>query len=392
MAAAKHAAAAPGLAPYAALPGRSRGRRHAEAESAYRTEYQRDRDRVIHSSAFRRLEYKTQVFVNHEGDMFRTRLTHSIEVAQIGRSVARALGLNEDLTESIALAHDLGHTPFGHAGQDALNRCMKAYGGFEHNLQSLRVVDELEERYAGFDGLNLTFETREGILKHCSLADARRLGDVGERFIEKRQPGLEAQLANLADEVAYNNHDVDDGLRSGLVTVEQLREVALFRDQHEAVTGAYPDIAPRRLQHEVVRRMINRQVIDLIETSRAAIAEAGVGSIEEVRAAPAPLLRFGAPMSEQNLALKRFLRERLYRHYRVRRMTAKADRVVRSLFEAFMEDLQVLPTDYQHKARALEEAQGVAGRARVVADYIAGMTDRYAIREYERLFDPSERT
>jgi len=377
------------LAPYAALPGRSRGRRYREPESAYRTEYQRDRDRVIHSSAFRRLEYKTQVFVNHEGDMFRTRLTHSIEVAQIGRSIARALRLNEDLAEAVALAHDLGHTPFGHSGQDALNRCMKDYGGFEHNLQSLRVVDELEERYAEFNGLNLTFETREGILKHCSPRDARELGDLGERFLNKRQPGLEAQIANLADEIAYNNHDVDDGLRSGLITVEQLIGIELFREQHEAVSRAYPDIAPRRLQHEVVRRMINRQVTDLIDTSRAAIAAAGVSSIENVRAASDLLIRFSPQMSEANLALKRFLREHLYRHYRVRRMTAKADRIVRALFEAFMADVEVLPMDYQHKVR---KAEAVAGQARVVADYIAGMTDRYAIAEYERLFNPSERT
>jgi dGTPase len=322
--------------------------------------------------------------------MFRTRLTHSIEVAQIARSAARALGLNEDLTEAIALAHDLGHTPFGHAGQDTLNRCMKDYGGFEHNLQSLRVVDELEERYAEFDGLNLTWETREGILKHCSPVNARQLGDLGERFLLGRQPGLEAQLANLADEIAYNNHDVDDGLRAGLITVEQLREIDLFAVQYERVIAAWPGISQRRLLHEVVRRMIDSQVTDLVEASRAAIAAAAPRSIEDVRAASAPLIGFSESMARRNLELKRFLREHLYRHYRVRRMTAKADRIVSSLFEAFMNDELLLPPDYQAKIRRLANGGGdIAARARVVADYIAGMTDRYAIGEFERLFDPA---
>ena len=246
------------LAPYAAHPERSRGRRHAEPPPNTRNEYQRDRDRIVHSAAFRRLEYKTQVFVNHEGDMFRTRLTHSIEVAQIGRSIARVLNINEDLVESIALAHDLGHTPFGHAGQDILNECMHDHGGFEHNLQSLRVVDELEEKYADFEGLNLTFESREGILKHCSRKNAEELGDVGERFLKNEQPSLEAQLANVADEIAYNNHDVDDGLRAGLLTLEQLNEVRLFREQHEVVVRLYPNLAARRIVHEIVRCMINQ--------------------------------------------------------------------------------------------------------------------------------------
>ncbi|MDR2876667.1 MAG: deoxyguanosinetriphosphate triphosphohydrolase [Chromatiales bacterium] len=381
------------LMPYAASTEVSRGRRHAESSPLYRSEYQRDRDRIVHSGAFRRLEYKTQVFVNHEGDMFRTRLTHSVEVAQIARSAARALGLNEDLIEAIALAHDLGHTPFGHAGQDALNRCMKDYGGFEHNLQSLRVVDELEERYAEFDGLNLTYETREGILKHCSMAHAGALGELGERFLHKRQPGLEAQLANLADEIAYNNHDVDDGLRSGLITVEQLNEVALFAEQYREVMAAYPALAQRRLLHEVVRRMINAQVTDLVETSRAAIATAAPRSIEEVRSAPAPLIGFSGGMRTRLLDLKRFLREELYQHYRVRRMTAKADRVVGNLFDAFMKDAHLLPPDYQRKiAQVSGDVQNIAARARVVADYVAGMTDRYAIGEYERLFDPARLT
>jgi dGTPase len=380
------------LAPYAAQATNSRGRRHPEPAPDYRSEYQRDRDRIVHSAAFRRLEYKTQVFVNHEGDMFRTRLTHSIEVAQIGRSVARVLRLNEDLTEAIALAHDLGHTPFGHAGQDTLNHCMKDYGGFEHNLQSLRVVDELEERYAEFNGLNLTYETREGILKHCSLKNAAAMGELGERFIKKQQPSLEAQIANLADEVAYNNHDIDDGLRAGLITVEQLAGIHLFNEQYERVIATHAGIGARRLLHEVVRRMINRQVTDLVETSRRRIEEAGAATLDTVRVRSEPLIGFSPAMAEWNLALKQFLRQQLYRHYRVRRMSVKADRIVKALFGAFMEDSQILPPEYQQKSREREQAAGVAGRARVVADYIAGMTDRYAIGEYERLFDPSRLT
>lgn len=380
------------LSPCAATRHNSRGRRHQEPAPGYRSEYQRDRDRIVHSGAFRRLEYKTQVFVNHEGDMFRTRLTHSIEVAQIGRAVARALHINEDLTEAISLAHDLGHTPFGHAGQDALNQCMKEYEGFEHNLQSLRVVDELEERYAGFNGLNLTFETREGILKHCSLRHAEGLGDVGERFINRQQPTLEAQLANLSDEIAYNNHDVDDGLRAGLINIEALCDVQLFREQFDVVTELYPELPSRRMQHEIVRRMINRQVSDLIETSRLRIEEAGVASLDEVRAAQEPLIRYSEQMSSWNLEMKRFLREQLYRHYRVKRMTAKAHRIVGSLFDAFMQDIYLLPSDHQHKAQQAEAAHGMTGRARVVADYVAGMTDRYAISEYEKMFNPSELT
>ena len=262
------------LAPYAQRAAQSRGRRVTEPPPRHRTEYQRDRDRIVHSTAFRRLVYKTQVFVNHEGDLYRTRLTHSLEVAQIARSVARALGLNEPLAEAICLAHDLGHTPFGHAGQDALNDCMRDYGGFEHNLQSLRVVDELEERYADFPGLNLTFEVREGILKHCSAANARRLGELGERFLQRQQPSLEAQLANLADEVAYNNHDVDDGLRAGLITVDELRGLRMFGRQYETVQALHPQLSGRRLVHEVVRRMIDYTVNDLVDASMASIAAA----------------------------------------------------------------------------------------------------------------------
>jgi dGTPase len=377
------------LAPYAATSACSKGRCHSEPAPAYRSEYQRDRDRIIHSAAFRRLEYKTQVFVNHEGDLFRTRLTHSIEVAQIARSIARALRLNEDLTESIALAHDLGHTPFGHAGQDALNACMQDFGGFEHNLQSLRVVDELEERYAAFPGLNLTFESREGILKHCSRRNAETLGELGRRFLEKGQPSLEAQLTNLADEIAYNSHDVDDGLRSGLITVEELSEVALFREQYGEVRMFYPALSPRRTVHEVVRRIINRQVVDLIETSTRHLDEAAPAGIDAVRMQGKPLITFSEGMHEQNLELKRFLRTRLYRHYRVHRMTAKAGRTITALFSAFLDDPRLLPSDVQQLAAIKEEQHGKDGRARVVADYIAGMTDRYAIAEYERTFNPS---
>ena len=344
----------------------------------------------MHCGAFRRLEYKTQVFVNHEGDLFRTRLTHSIEVAQIGRSIARTLNLNEDLTEAIALAHDLGHTPFGHSGQDALNACMRDYGGFEHNLQSLRSVDVLEERYAEFPGLNLTFETREGILKHCSLKNAAELGDVGRRFIEKKQPNLEAQVANLADEIAYNNHDVDDGLRSGFISVEQLRELRLFGKQHDEVMRRHPHIPERVRIHEIVRRMINYLVVDLVENSRRLLAAAAVTSVEDVRNAGQPLLGFSQAVREESLELKRFLREHLYNHYRVRRMTRKAEQIVTGLFGVFMDDPRVLPPQYQDKLRASPEDR--TARARVVADYIAGMTDRYAIREHKRLHDPAELT
>ena len=380
------------LAPYAQRASASRGRQVQEPPPRHRTEYQRDRDRIVHSTAFRRLVYKTQVFVNHEGDLYRTRLTHSLEVAQIARSVARALGLNEALAEAICLAHDLGHTPFGHAGQDALNDCMRDYGGFEHNLQSLRVVDELEERYAEFPGLNLTFEVREGILKHCSAANARRLGELGDRFLQRRQPGLEAQLANLADEVAYNNHDVDDGIRAGLVTVEELCSCRMFGRQHETVREQYPQLAGRRLVHEVVRRMIDYAVNDLIDASAAALETAAPRDVEAVRARSQPLLTFSEAVREEHLELKRYLREHLYKHYRVLRMTTKARRVVRDLFEAMLGDVDLMPTEHQEIARRLEAVEGQPSRARAVADYIAGMTDRFAILEHRRLFEPSERT
>jgi dGTPase len=371
------------LASYAARSETSVGRRMPEDKSDTRGEFQRDRDRIIHSTAFRRLEYKTQVFVNHEGDLFRTRLTHSIEVAQIARSLARNLQLNEDLVEAISLAHDLGHTPFGHAGQDALNACMKDFGGFEHNLQSLRVVDTLEQRYGAFDGLNLTFETREGILKHCSLPNAQQLGDVGRRFIDKKQPGLEAQLTNLADEIAYNNHDIDDGLRSGLLTVEQMQEVGLYARYSAEVQKQFPAISGRRAINETVRRMINALVVDLIDTSRAKIAEAGVKTIDDVRNAP-PLIGFSESMKAEAQELKRFLRNNLYQHYQVNRMTSKARRIVTDLFGIFLSGPQLLPPDYQ------VDGSDVIEQARRVADYIAGMTDRYAMREYRRLFAVDE--
>ncbi|MBA3581190.1 MAG: deoxyguanosinetriphosphate triphosphohydrolase [Gammaproteobacteria bacterium] len=373
------------LAPYAANEDQSAGRMHPEPHPGYRNQYQRDRDRIIHSTAFRRLEYKTQVFVNHEGDLFRTRLTHSLEVAQIARSIARALGLHEELTEAISLAHDLGHTPFGHAGQDALNDCMKPYGGFEHNLQSLRVVDVLEEKYAEFDGLNLMFETREGILKHCSAKVAKTLGTIGKRFLQQKQPSLEAQLANVADEIAYNNHDVDDGLRSGLINLDELLEIELFRTEYEKVSREYPNLLIRRRIYEIIRRMINRQVNDLIETSRQNIAHANPKSIEEVRALKEPLIRFSPEMKNIHLQLKQFLRKKLYLHYRVHRMTTKAQRIIREIFAVYMHDSLLLPNEYLQRTF---DHNNDEDRARVIADYIAGMTDRYAIAEYDRLFDP----
>ncbi len=366
------------LAPYAAHSSKSRGRQHPEPPAGSRSEFQRDRDRIIHSTAFRRLEYKTQVFLNHEGDLFRTRLTHSIEVAQIGRTLARSLGLNEDLVEATALAHDLGHTPFGHVGQDVLNECMKDYGGFEHNLQSLRVVDKLEEHYGAFDGLNLTFETREGILKHCSLTNARQLGELGQRFIDRTQPSLEAQLTNLADEIAYNNHDIDDGLRSGLLTMAQMEEVELFARHRRTVEAQYPGLPGRRALYETIRLMITAMTADLVETSRTLLQEAAPQSIDDVRASP-PLIRFSAEMRAETTALKRFLYANLYRHFQVNRMRVKASRIVRELFDAFLADPVLLPTDYQVEGDPM-------GQARKIADYIAGMTDRYAIREHRRIF------
>ncbi|MYN29534.1 deoxyguanosinetriphosphate triphosphohydrolase [Duganella levis] len=371
------------LAPYAAHSEGGLGRRYPETAHASRSQFQRDRDRIIHSSAFRRLEYKTQVFLNHEGDLFRTRLTHSLEVAQIGRSLARNLRLNEDLVEAISLAHDLGHTPFGHVGQDVLNECMHDYGGFEHNLQSLRVVDELEEHYGAYDGLNLMFETREGILKHCSLNNAKLLGPVAQRFIDRQQPSLEAQLTNLADEIAYNSHDIDDGLRSGLISIEQLEQVEFFARLWRDVQLAFPGLSGRRAIYETLRRLITALADDLIETSSARIAEFAPQHIDDVRAAP-PLIRFSENMRKDATELKRFLHANLYRHYKVNRMRVKASRIVRELFESFMAEPVLLPPDYQDKSGDVNK------QARKIADYIAGMTDRYAIREHRRLFSLDE--
>lgn len=373
------------LAPYAAIDEQSRGRRHPEPPPRFRSEYQRDRDRIVHSNAFRRLVYKTQVFVNHEGDLYRTRITHSLEVAQIGRTVARALRINETLTEAICLAHDLGHTPFGHAGQDALNECMREYGGFEHNLQSLRVVDELEERYAEFPGLNLTFECREGILKHCSAQNARLLGDVGERFLNRTQPGLEAQLANLADAIAYNNHDVDDGVRAGLISVEALRTVRVFERFHSEVTAKYPEVSPRRQLYETIRRMVDYLVSDLIVQTGKNIEAAGVDSIAAVRSQSGPLVSLSDEALEEHQELKRFLRAKLYNHPKVKGVMDEAKLTLTKLFASYLEDSDLLPAEHQVLAKRAQRLGNKNARARVIADYVAGMTDRFAILESKRL-------
>ena len=367
------------LARHACDPARSRGRRHAIAPAPTRDDFQRDRDRIVHSTAFRRLVYKTQVFLNHEGDLFRTRLTHSIEVAQLARSIARALQINEDLTEAIALAHDLGHTPFGHAGQDALNDCMAAHGGFEHNLQSLRVVDQLEHRYPDHDGLNLTFETREGILKHCSPANARLLdaaepGGVARRFIDGTQPSLEAQLANLADAIAYNAHDIDDGVRSGLLTLQQVAEVPLFARFVADTQRDHPGLPDRRVLYESIRRMLSAQVYDVIDTTGAAIAAAVPPDADAARRA-GPLVAFSAAMRAESNELKRFLFANLYRHPQVTDTTSQAQQVVRELFAAYLDRPAELRPSFAQRP----------DRERAVADYIAGMTDRFALREHERL-------
>lgn len=384
-----------GLAPYASDPAHSRGRRFPQPEAPTRTAFQRDRDRVIHSTAFRRLVYKTQVFLNHEGDLFRTRLTHSLEVAQLGRSIARTLRLNEDLVEAIALAHDLGHTPFGHAGQDALHACLRSLAGsaqaeqdapgwdFEHNLQSLRVVDRLEERYPDFDGLNLCFETREGILKHCSRANAERLeaqepNGVAARFLRGGSPSLEAQLGNLADEIAYNAHDIDDGVRSGLLSLEQVAEVPLFDGFRRQALAEHPHLQGRRLLFESIRLMLSEQVYDVIRTTQAALDTAGADSADAVRRA-GPLVAFSPDMRAQSQLLKTFLLRNLYRHPQVLETTDRARQVVSDLFTCYLDDPTQLPNAHASSADALQQ------RARTVADYIAGMTDRFAIREHERL-------
>jgi dGTPase len=371
-----------GLAPWASSAAASKGRRIPELPPPTRTDYQRDRDRIVHSSAFRRLVYKTQVFLNHEGDLFRTRLTHSLEVAQLGRSIAHSLGLSEDLVEAIALAHDLGHTPFGHAGQDALNACMAGHGGFEHNLQSLRVVDKLEQRYLEWDGLNLCFETREGILKRCPLALARQWeevepGGIGHRFLKGHQPSLEAQLTNLADEIAYNAHDIDDGVRSGLLELRQLREVPLFEQIHEQTLAQHPRLADRgerRLLAEILRRMLSTQVYDVIDTTRERLAESRPDSPEAVKLLP-PLVAFSPAMREASAQMKRFLYRALYRHPQVMATTDAAKRIVADLFAIYRDRPGELPADHA----------GTADPMRSMADYIAGMTDRFAIREHRRL-------
>jgi dGTPase len=373
------------LAALACEPARTRGRRFTEPSAPTRNDFQRDRDRIVHSTAFRRLVYKTQVFLNHEGDLFRTRLTHSLEVAQLGRSIARSLGLNEDLTEAISLAHDLGHTPFGHAGQDALNACMREHGGFEHNLQSLRVVDELEERYPAFDGLNLCFETREGILKHCSRLHAEELevrepGGVGQRFLLGHAPSLEAQLCNLADEIAYNAHDVDDGVRSGLIKLEQVATVPLFGRFMADALAAHPQLKGRRLLFESIRLMLSAQVYDVIDATRAAVAQAGIASHAEVATA-GRLVRFSDGMRAESTALKRFLFQNLYRHPQVTGSMDRASRVVTELFALYLTE---------PPAHLVQRSGDTSARA--VADYIAGMTDRFALsahREWsgQSLFD-----
>ena len=371
------------LAEYAAHSDRSRGRRHAETFKDDRPAYERDRDRIIHCAAFRRLEYKTQVFVNHEGDYYRTRLTHSLEVAQIGRGIARRLRLNEDLVEALALAHDLGHTPFGHTGEEVLDRLMAPYGGFEHNHQSLRIVETLEERYPGFNGLNLTWETREGIIKHSSDYDCPDQGELTEYRFDQR-PTLEAQIIDLADEIAYNNHDIDDGLKAGFIVAEQLHTVGLWTETAQLVTRKYPGLGGDRLVYQTISHLIGLLILDLVAETSRRIRAAGIETLDDIRAHAAILVGFSPEVAEKNRVLKKFLREKLYHHYKVERMRIKAERFLTMLFESYCASPVLLPCAYQ--AKFAEH-----GRERVICDYIAGMTDRYALDEYKRLFDPYER-
>jgi len=372
------------LAPHAQTSARSRGRRYPEEHHGYRSLYQRDRDRVVHARAFRRLEYKTQVFVNHEGDHYRTRLTHTIEVSQIGRTVARALGLNEDLVESLALSHDLGHTPFGHLGEDVLDAFMKGEGGFNHNRQTLRIVEILEERYPDFPGLNLTWEVREGIAKHSGPIKPKDAPEFVE-YEPDRQPTLEAQLIDLVDEIAYNHHDIDDGLSSGLLETDALASaVPLFGEPLERARLRWPEADPRRVRTVALRGLINVLVTDLIETTNASVEAAGVATVDDVRSAGRLLAGLSPTMSGENRALKDYLKTHLYQHHRIERMKDKASRVLQSLCERYLENPRLLPDDARR--RADEE-----GLHRAIADYMAGMTDRYASEEYQRLFDPTLR-
>lgn len=376
------------LMDYACRSDLTRGRRYSEPESSTRNPFQRDRDRIIHSTAFRRLEYKTQVFVNHEGDHYRTRLTHSIEVAQIARSICRAMHLHEDLAEAVALAHDLGHTPFGHSGQDALDAVMKPYGGFEHNRQSLRVVESLEHRYVSFPGLNLSYETREGIVKHHSPHDIPKNSDLSE-FNLHEQATLEAQIGNLADEIAYNNHDIDDGVRAGMLTVSGLKEIELFRMHYDPVEQEYPGIDERVAVTETVRRMINFLILDVIDETGRRIRDAEIQRLDDVRTASDALVGFSRKVRQMNGSLKRYLYQHMYKHYRVVRMASKAERVIQDIFSAYMEKPEMLPIDHCQK---IENNEPIERRARIIADYIAGMTDRYALEEFDRLFNVHARS
>ncbi|MFT4562749.1 MAG: dGTPase [Gammaproteobacteria bacterium] len=369
------------LAPYAVSEETCRGRDHIEAASTYRSPFQRDRDRIVHSSAFRRLEYKTQVFVNHEGDMFRTRLTHTLEVAQIARTVARALSVNEDLTETIALAHDLGHAPFGHAGQTALNKCMQDFGGFEHNRQSLRIVEDLEDRYLAFRGLNLLFESREGILKYCNVEKAQGLGALGRRFIERNQPPIEAQLANVADEIAYNHHDIDDGMRANLLSLNQMLEFPVFEKFHLSAAQKWPDASTKQLVHSVIRAMMDYFVTDLVESTRSRLWQFAPKNPDEVRNQDAALVDFSPNVRSEHLALKRLLRTQLYHHERVLENADRAQIVVSELFNHFF-----ISPDFSQLSDASDPDPSSTSRAQLVADYVAGMTDRFAISEHKRIF------
>lgn len=377
------------FAPYACIPEETRGRKLPEDESLTRSVFQRDRDRIIHSGAFRKLQYKTQVFVYHEGDYYRTRLTHSLEVAQIARSISRQLQLNEDLAEAVALAHDLGHTPFGHAGEDALKVAMEAYGGFDHNEQTFRILTQLEARYAAFDGLNLTWETLEGVAKHNGPVHAPR--ESMKLYCQEfdleldSYAGAEAQVAALADDIAYVNHDLDDGLRAQLFTVSDLRDLPLLGKLFHRVRRTYPGIEQGRLIHEVIRRLIDVMVNDLLQATRLRLEQACPGNAGEIRALSGPVVAFSEEMRQDVEVLRGFLFQRMYRHYQVNRITSKARRVLKQLFDVYLEEPNCLPHDWQSK---LDMSAGEGQRARIVADYVAGMTDRYALESHETLFNP----